>query len=83
MTARNDPGAMPFLMETPAGAAAILRGMDARRRVVHFPWKLSYATKYLLPAIPDFAYEWLAAKLAPLRKKKPSAEAARLTARKP
>jgi short-subunit dehydrogenase len=75
MTARNDPGAMPFLMETPDGAAAILRGIDARRRVVHFPWPLSYAMKYLVASLPDFLYDRIAARLAHLRKKKPSAEA--------
>ena len=77
MTARNSPGSMPFLMETADGAAAILRGIDARRRVVHFPWQLSYPMKYGLAALPDFAYDWLAEKLAPLRRKKPSAEGAR------
>jgi short-subunit dehydrogenase len=71
MTERNDPGAMPFLMETPDGAAAIISGIDARRRVVHFPWKLSYPMKYLVPALPDFAYDWLGSKLGHLRKKKP------------
>jgi short-subunit dehydrogenase len=76
MTARNNPSSMPFLMETPAGAAAILAGVDARRRVVHFPWPLSYPTKYGLAHLPDSLYDWLAAKLGPLRKKKPSAEGA-------
>jgi len=72
MTARNDPGAMPFLMETPDGAAAIISGIDARRRVVHFPWQLSYPTKYLLPAIPDCLYDRIGARLGHLRKKKPA-----------
>jgi len=76
ITDRNDPRSMPFLMETTDGAAAILRGIDARRRVVHFPWPLSYPMKYLVPAIPDFAYDWLASKLKGLRKKRPSAEGA-------
>ncbi|MFI5347415.1 MAG: SDR family NAD(P)-dependent oxidoreductase [Elusimicrobiota bacterium] len=77
MTDRNNPGSMPFVMETPDGAAAILAGIDARRRVVHFPWQLSYAMKYGVASLPDFAYDWLAGKLGHLRKKKPSAEAAR------
>ena len=75
MTGRNDPGGMPFLMETVDGAAAILRGIDARRRVAHFPWQLSYPMKYGLAPLPDFIYDWLAARLAHLRKKRPSAEA--------
>lgn len=76
MTDRNEIGSMPFLMETRDGVAAMLAGLDARERVVHFPWPLSYPTKYLLPAIPDFLYEWLAGKLAHKRRKKPSSEAA-------
>ena len=72
MTDRNELGSMPFLMETKDGVAAMLRGIDAHRRVVHFPWQLSYASKYLMPAIPDFLYEPLAEKFAHKRKKKPS-----------
>jgi len=75
MTKRNDPGAMPFLMETPDGAAAIISGIDARRRVVHFPWQLSYPMKYGVGHLPDFLYDFIASKLAHLRKKKPSEEA--------
>jgi short-subunit dehydrogenase len=73
MTARNEVGSMPFLMETPDGVAAMLSGIDAKRRIVHFPWQLSYFSKYLLPAIPDFLYEPLAERFAHKRKKKPSA----------
>lgn len=72
MTARNEKSGMPFLMETPDGVAAMLRGLDARDRVVHFPWPLSYPTRYLLPALPDFLYDWLAARLSYKRKKTPS-----------
>lgn len=72
MTDRNEIGSMPFLMETEDGVAAMLAGLDARARVIHFPWQLSYAARYLLPAIPDPLYEWLAGKLAYKRKKKPS-----------
>jgi NAD(P)-dependent dehydrogenase (short-subunit alcohol dehydrogenase family) len=82
MTARNNAGSMPFLMETPDGAKAILDGIDARRRVVHFPWQLSYPTKYGLARLPDFAYDWLASKLAPMRKKTTSAEAAKVLGEK-
>ncbi len=71
MTDRNAPGTMPFLMETPAGAAAILRGIDARRRVVHFPAPLSFPVKYGLARLPGFLYDRLAARLAPLRDKRP------------
>ncbi len=73
MTDRNELGSMPFLMGTADGVAAMLSGIDAKRRVVHFPWPLSYPMKYLVPAIPDFLYEFIAEKFAHTRKKKPSA----------
>lgn len=71
ITDRHQPGSMPFLMETEAGAAAIVAGIDARRRVVHFPWPLSYPMKYLAPALPDFLYDRIASRLGRLRRKKP------------
>ncbi len=71
MTDRNDPGAMPFLMETPDGAAAIISGIDHRRRVVHFPWPLSYTMKYVATTLPDFLYDFIAGKFGHLRVKKP------------
>jgi short-subunit dehydrogenase len=80
MTARNGPRSMPFLMETTAGAAAILSGIDARRRVVHFPWQLSYPTKYGLACLPDAIYDWVAARLARYRDKRPSEESRRIAA---
>lgn len=72
MTDRNEPGSMPFLMETPDGAKAILDGIDARRSVVHFPWPLSFPMKYLVARLPNAVYDGLAARLAHLRKKKPT-----------
>ncbi len=83
MTDRNKPGTMPFIMETPDGAAAIIRGIDARKRIVHFPWQLSYLTKYVLGNLPGFIYDRLSSKLAPSRKKKQSAEGAARAAAKP
>ena len=71
MTARNDPKSMAFLMETGDGAAAMLAGIDERRRLVHFPWAVSIPARYLLPALPGALYDWLAAKAAPLRRRRP------------
>ena len=71
MTDRHEKGSMPFLMETEDGAAAIVAGIEARRRVVHFPWPLSYPAKYLLPALPGFLYDRIASRLGHLRRKKP------------
>ncbi|MBI3564561.1 MAG: SDR family NAD(P)-dependent oxidoreductase [Elusimicrobia bacterium] len=78
ITARHGEGSMPFLMETPDGAAAIIAGIDARRRIVHFPGPLSYPMKYLVARLPGWLYDPLAARLAHKRWKKPSAEAARV-----
>jgi short-subunit dehydrogenase len=74
MTDRNNPKSMPFLMETADGVAAMLRGLDARRRVVHFPLALSLPMIYGLAHLPGFLYDPLAARLGRLRKKKPSVE---------
>ncbi len=68
MTDRHDSQSMPFMMETRDGVAAMLSGIDAKRRMVHFPWQLSYASKYLLPLLPDCLYDWLA-RSAPSHKK--------------
>lgn len=81
ITARNDPKGMPFLMETEDGVAAMLAGLDARRRVVHFPWPLSWPMVHLAKLCPDFLYDRLAARFGKLRRKKPSSEAARLKSR--
>jgi NAD(P)-dependent dehydrogenase (short-subunit alcohol dehydrogenase family) len=75
ITARNHPSSMPFLMDTADGVAAMLRGIDARRRVVHFPAPLSYPMKYLVANLPDFIYDRLAARFAHLRLKKTASEA--------
>lgn len=75
MTDRNDAGTMPFLMETRDGVAAMLAHLDARRRVSHFPWQLSYPCKYVLPSIPDFLYDRLAASMAHMRRKRPMSKA--------
>lgn len=79
MTDRNEPGSMPFLMSTEDGAAAVIRGIERRRRIVHFPWPLSWPAKYLLARLPGFLYDPLAARLAHLRKKKPRANDAPLS----
>jgi NAD(P)-dependent dehydrogenase (short-subunit alcohol dehydrogenase family) len=71
ITERNDPKAMPFLMEVEDAVSVMLAGIDARKRVVHFPWQISYLTKYVLGGLPDFLYDRIAAKLERFRKKRP------------
>lgn len=75
MTDRNEPKDMMFLLETEDGARRIIAGIEKRRRVVHFPWQLSYAMIYLLHNLPDFFYDWIIAKVAPRRKKPRAPEA--------
>lgn len=69
MTARNDPRDMIFLLETDDGARRIIAGIEAKKRLVHFPWPLSLFTVYLLPNLPSFIFDWLAPKVVKRRKK--------------
>ena len=59
-----DDEGKPFLMELEEGVRCILAGIERRRRVVHFPWQLSYLMKYVVHNLPDSAYDWLISKLA-------------------
>ncbi|MBI3553045.1 MAG: SDR family NAD(P)-dependent oxidoreductase [Elusimicrobia bacterium] len=70
MTERNEKDQMIFLLETADGAKRIIDGIKARRRVVHFPLRLSLPTIYLLHNLPGFIYDWLASKVVK-RSKKP------------
>jgi short-subunit dehydrogenase len=70
MTDRNEKSQMPFLLETADGAKRMIDGIKARRRVVHFPLPLSLTVIYFLHNLPDFFYEWFAARFIK-RKKKP------------
>jgi NAD(P)-dependent dehydrogenase (short-subunit alcohol dehydrogenase family) len=54
----------PFLLETQDGVGRILRGIEAGRRVVHFPWQLSYPMKYGVRNLPGACYDWLMSRLA-------------------
>lgn len=69
MTDRNAPGEMPFLMSTEEGAACLLKGIDARRRIVHFPWQLSYPMKYAVAHLPGFLYDRIVARFRRSKKK--------------
>ena len=65
LTARNDPREMLFLMDVDKGARHILRGIERRQRLVHFPWQLSYLMRYIVHNLPTCLYDWIAAKTAP------------------
>ena len=62
MTAKNDPKRMPLLMETQAGAARILRGIERRRRVVHFPRRLTWPLRHIVANLPGWLFDPLAAR---------------------
>jgi len=62
MTAWNDPGHMPYLLETEDGAARILRGIDARKRLVHFPWPLTWPLRHIVAHLPGWIFDPLAGK---------------------
>jgi len=59
----------PFLMELEDGVRHILAGIDRKKRVVHFPWQLSYLMRYVVHNLPDSAYDWLISKAAGRRPK--------------
>jgi len=53
-----------FLLELEDGVGRILAGIERRRRVVHFPWQLSYLMRYGVHNLPGFAYDWLISRLS-------------------
>lgn len=70
LTDRNNPEQMPFLLSTEDGARRIIAGVEAGRRVVHFPWQLSLPVMYLLHNLPGWLYDRMAARLE--RSKRPA-----------
>lgn len=62
ITARNDPKQMFILLETEDGAGRILKGIDKRKRVVHFPFPLTHMIRYLIRPLPSWIYDPLASK---------------------
>jgi short-subunit dehydrogenase len=69
LTGRNE-AKMPFLLETGDGVRRMIRGIEAGKRVVHFPWQLSLVVIYVLGLMPNWLYD-AATTLFPKRKKKP------------
>ena len=60
----EDDRGKPFLMELEDGVRCILAGIDRKRRIVHFPWQLSYLMKYVVHNLPAFSYDWVIGKAA-------------------
>lgn len=63
----EDDEGKPFLLDLEDGARRILKGIEAKRRIVHFPWQLSYVMKYVVHNLPGATYDWLMEKVAPRR----------------
>jgi NAD(P)-dependent dehydrogenase (short-subunit alcohol dehydrogenase family) len=59
-----DEAGRPFLLELEEGARRILNGIARKKRVVHFPWPLSYLTTYVVRNMPGSSYDWVMGKLA-------------------
>jgi short-subunit dehydrogenase len=64
LTAHNDPRDMRFVMEADDAVRRIFRGIERKRRIVHFPWQISYLMKYIVHNMPGFLYDRVAAKAA-------------------
>lgn len=62
LTAHNDPRDMRFVMEVEDAVRLILRGIETKRRIVHFPWQISYLMKYVVHNMPGALYDRVAAK---------------------
>lgn len=62
LTAHNEPRDMAFVLETEDAVRRILRGIERKRRTVHFPWQVSFLMRYLVHNLPGFLYDRIAAK---------------------
>ncbi len=78
ITDRNDPKEMIQLLDTADGARRILRGIEQRRRVVHFPFPLTWIIRYVIRPMPGWLYDRLASRYL-RRTKKPYVDASALT----
>ncbi len=69
LTDRNK-APMPFMLTAEDGVRRMLKGIEAGKRVVHFPWRLSLFVFYGLSVLPNWMYDGLTVFL-PKRDKKP------------
>jgi NAD(P)-dependent dehydrogenase (short-subunit alcohol dehydrogenase family) len=54
----------PFLLDLEDGVRRILAGIERKRRVVHFPWQLSYLMRHVVRNLPAALYDGLMGRLA-------------------
>ena len=76
MTARNDPRDMIQLLETADGARRILRGIERRQRIVHFPFPMTTIVRWVIRLMPGWLYDRVAARVI-RRNKQPYVDASR------
>jgi NAD(P)-dependent dehydrogenase (short-subunit alcohol dehydrogenase family) len=55
----------PFLLDLSEGVRRILDGIESGRRIVHFPWPLSFPMRHVVRHLPASVYDWLMGRLAP------------------
>jgi NAD(P)-dependent dehydrogenase (short-subunit alcohol dehydrogenase family) len=55
----------PFLLDLSDGVRCILDGIESGRRIVHFPWPLSFPMRHVVRHLPAPLYDWLMGRLAP------------------
>jgi NAD(P)-dependent dehydrogenase (short-subunit alcohol dehydrogenase family) len=60
-----DAAGRPFILDLEDGARRVLIGIERRKRVVHFPWPLSYPMRYVVRNLPARTYDWLLGRKRP------------------
>ncbi len=63
ITDRNDPNEMIMLLETDDGVRRMLRGLDKRRRTVHFPFPFTHFLRYGIANLPRCVFDPLMSRI--------------------
>ncbi len=63
ITDRNPRKSMWFLLETNDGAARIIRGIERRKRLVHFPFPVTTFLRYVIRPLPGWLFDPLVKRL--------------------
>lgn len=71
ITDRNDPKDMFVLLETDDGARRIINGIEQRKRLVHFPRRVTWLVRAVVRPLPGWAFDRLMARVARRTPKKP------------
>jgi NAD(P)-dependent dehydrogenase (short-subunit alcohol dehydrogenase family) len=63
ITDRNPRKSMWMLLEAEDGARRIIRGIERRKRVVHFPFPVTHFIRYLIRPLPGWVFDPMARRL--------------------